>query len=161
MNIELRGITEDNFKECINLSLTEEQQEYIATNKYSLAEAYAYQCDGKYIPMTYVIYNEDTMVGFIFASYQPIDPEDEDDYEDVYYISRLMIDKRYQRNGYGKEAMKRLIEIMKKRTYGSAQAIILSCSRDNMAAYKLYESLGFVDSDKFDEDGDVYLRLEL
>lgn len=91
--IELREITEVNFKECIRLNLNDEQWNYIASNAYSLSEAHAIQNDGVNKPMPYAIYNNEVMVGFIMAEYQPINPDDPDDEEDVYYLSRLMIDK--------------------------------------------------------------------
>ncbi len=111
--------------------------------------------------MPYAIYNDDIMVGFIMAVYQPIDEDDPEDDESVYFLPRLMIDKRYQGNGYGREAMLKMIEIMKTFPYGEAEAVVLSCDRENTPAYALYKSLGFVYTDEFDEAGDVYLRLEL
>lgn len=160
--IELRKITSANFAECICLTLTVEQSEYIASNAYSLSEAYAIMNDeGKYVPMPYAIYKEEIMVGFIMAEYQPMDENNPEDVENLYYLSRLMIDKRYQGNGYGKEAMIKMIEIMRTFPYGKAEVIILSCSRENTIAYELYTSIGFVDSNEFDEAGDVYCRLEL
>lgn len=159
--IELKKITSDNFEECICLSLTEEQRKYIASNAYSLSEAYALIGDGKYVPMPYAIYNRDVMVGFIMAEYQPIDKNDPEDDEDIYYLARLMIDKRYQGNGYGKEAMLKMIEIIKSFPYGKAEAVVLSCDRKNVTAYELHRTIGFVDTGEFDEDGDAYCRLEL
>ena len=159
--IELKKITEDNFKECISLDLTVEQGEYIATNAYSLSEAYAINNDGINTAMPYAIYSDNEMVGFVMAEYQPIDENDPDDNENIYYLSRLMIDKRFQGKGYGKKGMIKMIEIMKTFPYGSAEAIILSCNRQNKVAYELYKSLGFVDTDEFDETGDSYCRLAL
>lgn len=159
--VELKEITEENFEECIGLNLTEEQWEYIASNAYSLSEAYALKNDGKYIPMPYAIYNGDDMVGFIMAVYQPIDEDDPEDDENVYYLSRMMIDKRYQGNGYGKEAMLKMIGLMQLFLYGSAESVVLSCSKENVVAYGLYKSLGFVETGECDEDGDVYCRLGL
>jgi len=100
-----------------------------------LSEAYGLLNDGKYTPMPYAVYNDDILVGFIMAEYQPIDEDDIEDDENAYYLSRMMIDKRYQGNGYGKEAMLKLIEIMKTHPYGEAEAVVLSCSRKNVVAY--------------------------
>jgi diamine N-acetyltransferase len=52
-----------------------------------------------------------------------------------------------------------MIEIMKTFPFGDAKAIILSCSKENVIPYKLYESLGFIDTGDMDEAGDCYMRL--
>ena len=71
---------------CIALELTEEQSEFIASDIYSLAEAYAITNSGINKPMTYGIYNDGTMVGFIMVVYQPSDENDPDDSEFQHYI---------------------------------------------------------------------------
>ena len=159
--VELKEISADNFEECIRLSLSEEQRKCVASNAYSLSEAYALRNDGKYTPLPYAIYNDDEMVGFIMAVYQPIDEDDPEDDENVFYLSRTMIDQRYQGNGYGKQAVIKMIEILRSFPHGSAEAIVLSCNKENVIAYQLYRSLGFVDTGEYDEDGDVYCRLDL
>ena len=159
--VELKDINEDNFEECIALKLNKEQSKFIASNLFSLAEAYAIKNSGMNTPITYGVYNDNIMVGFIMAVYQPIDKNDPEDFENVFYLARMMIDSKYQGKGYGKQAMIKMIEIMKEYPYGAADAVVLSCSRDNTIANKLYSSLGFIDTGETDEDGDVYLRLDL
>lgn len=110
--------------------------------------------------MPYAIYNDGIMVGFVMAVYQPIDVDNPEDDEDIYYLPRLMIDKKYQGKGYGKEAMKKIIDIMKTCPYGKVDAVVLSCSRDNTIAYMLYKSLGFIDTGILDDTGDHYCRLD-
>ncbi|MBO0992804.1 GNAT family N-acetyltransferase [Bacillus sp. SD088] len=158
--IELRKITDENFEECIELDFTQEQWQHLANNAYSLSEAFALQNDGVITPMPYVIYNNDVMVGFTMAIYEPIDENDPDEDENHFYISRLMIDQRYQGNGYGKRALAKFIDVLKSLSYG-ADSIMLSCAKKNTIAYRLYESLEFVDTGELDEDGDCYMRLSL
>ncbi|GIN72761.1 GCN5 family N-acetyltransferase [Bacillus sp. J14TS2] len=158
--IELRKITDDNFEECIELDLTQEQWQHLANNAYSLSEAFALQSDGVITPIPYVIYHNNIMVGFTMAIYEPIDENDPDEDEDHFYISRLMIDQRYQGNGYGRRALEKFIDIMKALPF-KADSIMLSCAKENTIAYRLYESLGFVDTGELDEDGDCYMRLSL
>lgn len=159
--ITLREITQVNFEECIYLKLTEAQSEHIATNVYSLAEAYSLTNHDHYVPMAYAIYHNETMVGFIMAVYQPIDENDPDDEEDIYYLARLMIDKKYQGKGYGKEAVKKLLELMRTFPYGPATAVVLSLDPNNLVAKSLYMSLGFKETDEVDEDGDQIWKLKL
>ena len=159
--IELRKITEDNFEACINLSLSNEQREYIASNAYSLCEAYALTNHKHYVPMPYAVYNVDVMVGFVMAVYQPIDEEDTDDDENVYYLSRIMIDRKYQGLGYGRMALTAFIELLKTYPYGHATSVVLSSHPANESAYKLFRSYGVKEMGEVDSDGDPYLILRL
>ena len=157
--ISLRIIDEENFVKCISLKLTIEQQEHIASNCYSLAEAYAMR-NSLSIPIPYAVYFEEDIVGFVMFEYQPFIENNPEFDEAVFYISRMMIDKKYQGKGYGREALQQAIDFMK--SYPEkAKAVVLSCSKDNSKAYKLYKTFGFQFTGEVDEDGDEYLRLEL
>ena len=69
--LTLREITFDNFIECIQLQPKDEQKQFIASNVYSLAEAYVALASGECVPMPYAIYDDETMVGFLLLSYEP------------------------------------------------------------------------------------------
>ena len=55
-----------------------------------------------------------------------------------------MIDKKYQGNGYGKEAMKLAIDFIKTYPSGKTDYCWLSYEPENEVARKLYLSLGFL-----------------
>jgi diamine N-acetyltransferase len=57
-----------------------------------------------------------------------------------------MIDKQYQNQGYGREAMKRILEFVRTLPAGPAQYCWLSYKADNLPAKSLYESFGFRDN---------------
>ena len=97
------------------------------------------------IPMPYAIYADDNMVGFILISYN--EPDEHYD-TPVYWICRLMIDQHYQGMGYGREAMKKSLELIRTFPKGKASFISLSYEPDNKAAKSLYASLGFVETGK-------------
>lgn len=155
--IELRKITYDNFRECIKLEPHEEQKSYVASNVGSLAEAYVALTNNECIPMPYAIYDNDTMVGFIMLSYNEAN---EDNNENTYWVWRLMIDKRYQGKGYGREAMEKALELIKTFPYGTAASVFLSYEPENMVAKRLYASLGFVETGKI-EYGEMVAKLVL
>ncbi|WDV45367.1 GNAT family N-acetyltransferase [Clostridiaceae bacterium M8S5] len=158
--VDLRIIDENNFIECISLKLTDEQKEFIASNSFSLAEAYAHRNNPvKYYP--FGIYNNNKMIGFIMFEYNPFIENDADFDEPIFYISRMMIDINHQGKGYGKEALEKALRFMKSYKQGDVEAIVLSCDKTNERAYKLYESYGFKFTGEIDEDGDNYLRLSL
>lgn len=148
--ITLEPIIYENFYDCISLQTHEHQKKYIASNLFSLAEAYVALTSGAFIPMPYAIYNDDEMVGFILLAYDPAG-EDEDD-ETVYKICRLMIAKEHQGKGYGRQAMERSLEIIRTFPHGKADLVVLSYKSDNEAARSLYSSLGFKETGEFDGD---------
>jgi len=127
--ISLRKIDQHNWEECVHLKPKHEQQGFIASNLYSIAEA-------QFLPafITKSIYFEETLVGF---SMYGIDPEDGN-----YWIYRFMIDERYQRLGYGKSAMKLIINDIENQDDRS-DVIWLGYKPNNNEARKLYEKVGF------------------
>ena len=137
-----------NFRECLKLELEPEQNEFVASNMFSLAEAKA---DGVSIPLA--IYTGDTMVGFVMYWY------DRDNHRG--HIDRLMVDHHHQGHGYGKAAMVEVIEKLKN-TPG-CRDIQTSFAHDNVIADKLYAGLGFQRTGEVTEDGEeaiVVLKLK-
>lgn len=76
---------------------------------------------------------------------------------ECYDLSQIFIDERYQGKGYGKAATKAVLEAMKQD--GKYRKIDLCYIEGNDAAKKLYESFGFVEIDR-DED-EIIIELEL
>ncbi len=83
-----------NFRECIRLSVADDQRGFVAYNMYSLAEAKA---DGVSNPLA--IYTGETMVGFIMYCFEAD--------SGTGCIGRLMVAADHQRRGYGRSAMSR------------------------------------------------------
>lgn len=126
--IQLREITRENFWDCIELSVNEDQNGFVTSNAVSIAQS---KVQPECIPLA--VYDDDLMVGFVMYCI------DEDDGE--YWIYRMMIDKRYQSKGYGKKAMAKLLEIIKEdKTHNR---IFLGVHKESTYAVKLYRSLGF------------------
>ncbi len=63
-----------------------------------------------------------------------------------YLVWRLVIDKRYQGKGYGKEAMRPALEYIRTWPRGKAEYCRLSYEPENEVAGKLYSSFGFVEA---------------
>lgn len=155
--IELRKITFDNFYKCIKLEPNEEQKSFVASNIDSLAEAYVALTNNECIPMPYAVYDNDIMVGFIMLSYTEANKNDG---ENAYWVWRLMIDKRYQGKGYGKESMVKVLELIRTFPYGETEVVYLSYEPENVVAKLLYASLGFVETGKI-EEGELVAKLTL
>lgn len=126
--ITLKEIDRNNFWECIDLEVDESQKDFVTSNAVSIAQA---KVQVECIPLA--IYKDSTMVGFAMYCI------DEDDGE--YWIYRMMIDKKYQGYGYGKEALRQLIDIIKEDK--NHNKIFLGVELNSLIAIKLYKSFGF------------------
>ena len=145
--LHLVEIDRYNYLSVLDLSVSPEQKDFVATNQYSLAQAYAQpEC------VPFALYAENRPVGFAMYSL------DEDDHQ--YWIYRLMIDQRYQGVGYGREAMKLLIERIRELMDDEHKRIYISFEPENEIARALYESLGFVPDGRI-LYGEVVYFLEL
>lgn len=141
----LRDITMDNFIQCIKLAVSEEQNGFVASNVYSLAEAKA---DSVSIPLA--IYDDDLMVGFIMYDFEPE--------EDRGYVTRLMVDARFQGQGYGRSALEEVVARLK--AISGCLEIQTSYVPANRRVEKLYASLGFEQTGE-EEDGEIVVRMEV
>jgi len=143
--IELREITMENFRDCIRLSVAEDQKGFVASNMYSLAEAKA---DGVSNPRA--VYAEGKMVGFTMYWF--------DANNGIGYIDRLMVAVDYQGRGYGRATMMEVIRIL--RAMPGCRLIRTSYEPTNTVAETLYKSLGFRRTGEIDE-GEVVTALEI
>jgi diamine N-acetyltransferase len=152
--VHLRKVTLDNFYECISLEVNESQQGFIAPNVKSLAEAYV---NPTLFP--FAIYDVKVagyekpqlpMVGFIMYEITA----------GAGFILRLMIERKYQGQGYGRAATLEVIKRLK--MHPEVEFIATSYKRGNETAAKLYRSLGFVDWDiewAIEHESEIFLRL--
>jgi len=143
--VRLEKITSENYTECLNLKVAEDQKEFVSSNTLSLAKAYVF----KDIVSPYAIYNDDIMVGFIMLRYN--------EGYNSYFIWQVMIDEKYQSKGYGKQALNLAIEWMKKDE--RCHEIITTYKKGNQCAADLYTKLGFENMEDFgDDEMDMVLR---
>jgi len=138
--ISLKKIDMKNFNEVLKLELKEEQKNFVASNMYSLAEAMADQ-----VSKPYAIYMDDYMVGFIMYDYSPERKRA--------FVSRLMIDYKFQGKGYAREAL--IIVINKIKQIEECRDIQISYSPKNSRAREVYKSVGFDPNGEFCEGEEV------
>src|SRR5688572_28049356 len=93
MTVTLRPLTAENWRECSELEVAKDQNEFVAPNLYSIAESH---CEPTCVTMA--IYADEVIVGFLMYDA----PEN--------YLVRFMVDARYQGNGYGRAALALLLE---------------------------------------------------
>ena len=138
--VELKPITEDNFLDAFHLRLAPGQEEFVSHPIRSLAQAYVYrnQCQ------PFGICAAGKMVGYVIVIYDDDVPE--------YDIWHMMIDEGSQGQGYGGEALDRVIDYIRTKPFGNSGRVALTCNKRNAVALKLYESKGFSPTGNEDED---------
>lgn len=132
--ISLKTINMDNFHAVINIKMSDDDRKMVASNTYSMAEAYADQ-----VSVARAIYSNDQLVGFIMYDYNAADKTG--------YVSRLMIATDYQGKGIGTEALRQVIETL--RNIEGIKKIQISYHPRNIKAKKSYAKLGFVENGSF------------
>ena len=132
--LHLETITKDNWIKAISLRVREDQEKFVASNAVSLAQLNFlndFHAKG--------IYLGEEMIGFALYGM------DEDDHE--YWIYRMMIDQKHQGKGYGKEAIKLVIDDIKMLKEDRHKTITLSYEPTNEHAKRVYEKVGFKEID--------------
>jgi diamine N-acetyltransferase len=143
VRIEPRDIDGSNFKDALDLEVTEEQSAWVApTARYLALCAYG----GIWHPLG--LYADEQMVGFAMWANDPSDGS--------HWIGGFLIDRRQQGRGYGRAAMLAIIEYLRREQ--AASTLALSYQADNAVARRLYASLGFVETGERDGD-EIVARL--
>jgi len=132
MKISLRKVTLENLDEVVELRLLDHQQDYLASNSYSIAEASLNPA-----LRTHAIYGDERVIGFVLYC----TPEESDSEPGTYGIWRLMIDSDVQGCGYGRQALELVLREICSDT--SARNIHICYKPDNDAAKRFYASFGF------------------
>lgn len=143
--VSLRPVTHVNFQACLRLELAPDQARHVATNVYSLAEAYV---EPTWQPRG--VYASDELVGFAMYG------QDEDTGD--WWIIRLMVATPHQGKGYGRAAVHAMVSEMA--AQHDPLTITISTGPDNDRALALYRNLGFRDTGRI-EEGELVLVLDL
>lgn len=142
MSVELRELTYENFHAAVELKVRADQQQFIESNAYYIAQA---KVDQEVRPLT--VYADGEMVGFLVYGI------DEDDGR--VWLMRLMIDQRFQGRGYARAAVVALVQRIQ-RSY-PAESIYLRFPAGNERANRLYRGLGWTATGESEEGEDIYV----
>ena len=139
--VELRQISEDNFQQCLKVHASVQDDSFVDSVEYSLAEAWVYYQETR----PFAIYNDGTITGFV-SMYVG---------EGNCQIINFLIDDAFQGKGLGTQAAKLCIEYLKNEF--AARRISVPVNLENVAAKKFWEKQGFCLSDTI-EDGYIFMR---
>ena len=143
--VHFEKITWDNYSRITRLGVKKEQMNYVASNTYSLVHAYIALSQTEIVPYPFGVYLGKKPIGFVMIGYNGYEDGDPEFMKDNYFIWRLMIDKRYQGRGYGRQAFQLAMDFVRTLPNGPAELCWLSYEPENEAAKKLYASFGFVE----------------
>ena len=138
--IRLISVTEENWLDIASMTVKEHQRGYVAPAVGILARGYVYRdCGAK----VYAFENGGVIVGMALVREFTDEPLG-------YDLQQFMIDGRYQNQGYGNEALKLVLdELRKEKRYDHVE---LCVKKADTEAIRLYEKHGFTDSGYVDAD---------
>lgn len=128
MAIYLKQVTPNNWYDCTELDVYEEQKGIVAPNYNSIIVSLLF--NNWY---SRCIYNDDKLIGYILYG---IEEE-----TNKTMLLRYMIDKEYQGKGLGKEALLKLFDLIRVE-YGNIKFYTI-CDSENGIAQNLYKTVGF------------------
>ena len=147
MELKLIPVTADNWRKAVCLTTDPQRiipidEQWIACNAFSLLQCiYDEEWDCR------LLADGEQEVGFVF--YGMLKEENRA------YMCRYMIDVKYQNRGYGKAFLPLIVEHIR-RQYNRTE-LYTSVHDDNAHARHLYESFGFLRTEKLDGDEHVYV----
>lgn len=151
MNVTLREISAATLRPVLALSVTPEQQSFVAPNAVSLAEA-LFSPEAWYR----AIYHEEAPVGFVMLydeTLRPVTPE-----SPQIAIWRFMIDHNCQGRGIGAAALQLVIAHVRAKARG--QTLLVSYVPGPGCPEQFYLRGGFRHTGRVD-DGEIVLELPL
>lgn len=149
MDVTLKPVTAKNFGQIGLLEVTESQRGYVASNLYSIAESgffSSFQPRG--------IYRGDQPVGFLM--YEWIESGHRPGECDIF---RFMIDRHYQGQGLGRQAMAQVLAEI--RAIEGVSRITICYVASNISARNFYASFGFEEVGKDPRSGEMVAEIRL
>ena len=155
--IHLEKIDAKNVWDVLDMKVKKAQKSFVASNEVSIIQAYTAMGTGC-SAFPFAIYRGKTPVGFLMvgfnegALYELYEEEPPASLKNNYSLWRLMIDKRYQNRGYGREAIRLALDFIRTWPCGKAELCSLSYEPENTLARELYHSFGFEENGEMDGD---------
>ena len=145
--LKLIEVNEENWLEFRRLSVSEAQKGLLDSSLGILARGYIY----RYNRVRVIgIADDNTVVGIALV-------KDLDDEPACYDLQQFMIDARFQGKGCGTAALRLILsELEKERKYDCVEVCV---KKNDTAALRVYEKVGFVDTGYIDEEAPDCLNL--
>ena len=144
--IQLKEITNANIWKVCALEPFDEQKDFVAENIQSLAEAYATKNEGNNaLPLA--VYHDETLIGFVMIGKGTVGNAEESYLNnDNYSLWRLMIEKKFPGQRFGKQTIEAAINLIRTFPFGEAKKVWLSYEPENTHARDIYRKYGFTEN---------------
>lgn len=138
--IRLVDINEENWGAVVRLKVKEEQQAYLDRPIGIIARGYVYRdCNARVIGIA----NDEQIIGVALV-------RDFTDEPIGYDLQQFMIDQRFQNKGYGTEALRKILDLLREeKRYSRVEVCV---NKEDKLALRVYEKAGFVDTGYIDDD---------
>jgi diamine N-acetyltransferase len=150
--VHLREITDDNRDAVCALRVRRDQKRFVSSVASSLDDA-AEEPEAN--PWYRAVYSGDEPVGFVMLSWNV--PPGRPGVIGRYFLWRLLIDKRHQRRGVGREVLTQITDLV--RADGGTE-LFTSYEPGDGEPWPFYQRFGFEPTGEID-DGEIVLRLTL
>ena len=150
---EIYPVTKENWRALIDLSVREDQRNFVSPNVYSIAEAqFGFDYEGHWDLHPFGIYAAHEPVGFVMYGFNFEHPQFEA------LILRLMVDEKYQKKRIGRFGMEKMLELF--RADLRIKTVGIAYAPENALARRFYAGFGFVEPGRiFDEEVLAVLKL--
>jgi diamine N-acetyltransferase len=149
--VSLRPITDENREAVEALRVSPAQEQFVSSVADSLLEA-AEEPDGRAI--FWAVYADDMPVGFVMISDEVGSPG-----YVPHYLWKLLVDERYQRQGFGTAVLDLIVEYFRGRP--GVEEIWTSAGQGEGSPIPFYERYGFEQTGEIVFEDEVLLRLRL
>ena len=151
VKVGLREVTQDTVRTICDLKVSKEQEQFVASNSISIAEAH-FSNEAWFR----AVYADETPVGFVMLARVP---REERARLGTHFLWRFMIDERYQGRGYGRKALESVMQHLKKES--NANALHTSCREGKGSPKGFYKKMGFKETGEKLDNGERIMKLKL
>jgi diamine N-acetyltransferase len=151
--VVFKEVDEHTLKAVVAITLAPEQEPYVGSVAEALEEAREVP-EGK--PWYRVVFDGELAIGFIMLSWNvtPNPPE----IIGPWYLWKLIVDKRYQGQGYGRAIIEKVADIVKAE---GADTLLTSYALGPDSPGKFYQRVGFHPTGEVNIDGEIIVALKL
>ena len=128
--VTLEEVTLNNFNDCA--ALERKSSRFVGNAESVLALAYVYRENS----LAYAICSDETIIGLVILRVNPQESR-------PYSFTEMFIADGFQRQGYGKQAVKAILEKFRKEK--KSELVQIQVHDSNEVAIKIYEQCGFVE----------------